>query len=77
VTASSPSRPSVHRTLGIRAPRSDFPLLQLGFGIGRAASADMEEADKQAILGLNALRHLRRADWFRLAMLGGRAAQAG
>lgn len=55
---------------------SDFPLFHLGFGIGMVAYADLDEADKRAIVGLNALRLLRRTDWFRPAMLGGKAALA-
>ncbi len=43
---------------------SDFPLFQLGFGIGMVAYADLPEPDKQNILGLNALKVLRRAAWF-------------
>jgi len=56
---------------------SDFPLFQLGFGIGMVAYAGMAEDDKHAILGLNALRLLHRTGWFRTSMLGGKAALAG
>jgi predicted TIM-barrel fold metal-dependent hydrolase len=56
---------------------SDFPLFQLGFGIGMVAYADLDEADKRSILGLNALRLLRRTGWFRTAMLRSKAAMAG
>jgi len=43
---------------------SDFSLLELGFGLGMLAYADVPEQDKQNILGLNALALLRRTAWF-------------
>ena len=43
---------------------SDFSLFHLGFGIGMVAYADIPEADKRNILGLNALKLLRRTAWF-------------
>lgn len=43
---------------------SDFGLLELCFGIGMLAYAELPEQDKQNVLGLNALRLLRRTRWF-------------
>jgi predicted TIM-barrel fold metal-dependent hydrolase len=43
---------------------SDFGLFQLGFGLGMIAYADLPEEHKNAILGLNAMKLLRRVDWF-------------
>ena len=43
---------------------SDFSLIQLGFGIGMVAYAEIPEQDKKNILGLNALRLLQRTRWF-------------
>ena len=44
---------------------SDFPLIQLGFGIGAVAYADLDEQHKRNILGLNALKLLKRTSWFK------------
>jgi predicted TIM-barrel fold metal-dependent hydrolase len=51
---------SEHLTLG-----SDFSLFQLGFGLGPIAYAEIPEADKQAILGANAMRIFGGMEWFR------------
>lgn len=42
---------------------SDFALFALSFGLGMVAYADLPESDKENILGLNALRLLRRTRW--------------
>ena len=51
---------SGHLTLG-----SDFSLMQLGFGLGQIAYAEITEADKRAILGGNAMRIFEGMEWFR------------
>ena len=51
-------------TSGTMLVGSDFSLLQLGFGIGMLAYADFPEPDKLNILGLNAMKLLRRTPWF-------------
>jgi predicted TIM-barrel fold metal-dependent hydrolase len=43
---------------------SDFALMELGFGLGMVAYADIPEQDKLNILGRNALELLRRVSWF-------------
>ena len=48
---------------------SDFSLFQLGFGIGMIAYAEMPEADKEAILGRNAIALLERTKWFDRGMI--------
>ena len=48
---------------------SDFSLFQLGFGVGMVAYADLPEADKEAILGRNALALLERTRWFDKKMM--------
>jgi len=48
---------------------SDFSLFQLGFGVGMIAYTEMPEADKEAILGRNALTLLERTRWFERGMV--------
>ena len=43
---------------------SDFALFQLGFGVGMIAYAEIPEQDKKNIIGLNAIKLLRRTRWF-------------
>lgn len=53
---------------------SDFNLIDLGFGLGPVAYARISEQDKRNILGLNALKLLKRMAWFkdvRIAKLSG------
>ncbi len=44
---------------------SDFNLINLGFGLGPVAYAKIGEEDKRNILGLNALKLLKRIAWFK------------
>ncbi len=44
---------------------SDFNLIDLGFGLGPVAYATISEQDKRNILGLNALKLLKRVAWFK------------
>jgi len=48
---------------------SDFSLFQLGFGVGMIAYAEMPEADKEKIIGGNALKLLERTRWFSRSMI--------
>lgn len=43
---------------------SDFALMELSFGLGMIAYAEIPEAEKAKILGLNAVKLLRRTAWF-------------
>jgi len=52
---------------------SDFGLTQLGFGVGMIAYAEIPEQDKENIIGLNAVKLLERAAWFRELKLPTRA----
>jgi len=49
---------------------SDFGLFHLGFGLGMVAYADLDEGDKENLIGRNALRILRRMAWFDEASFG-------
>ena len=48
---------------------SDFGLLCLAFGIGMVAYAEIDESHKRNILGLNAMKLMEHADWYRPSLL--------